>query len=265
MDTRILSALKQHHHFESWRNRSTLDTNLFIWPAHISGQELPGWEPYRIQVIPPPQPAAPPVHRTTRVGAGPRTVQSLWRRPAADAGMLLSVDLFECDSRAAAHELTVKLLGEFQSALIARYEQDVIGDVAFGFPGNRLVIVFARANVVLLMRNAGRRLVPIDEAAQQFDRALIARPAAPALAEPSELPSIRVSSARQRGRGSRQLKITAPGAQRFTYKFFSPSGEVHHEGGRLLYQPAAAGQHTLEVYAVAPDGTVYRSLHRVLE
>ena len=101
----------------------------------------------------------------TATGADPKGTraasQSMWQEDAA-ADALLRVDLLEASSGTAARELVLELLGEFQSPEIKRVADPRAGELAFSGPGET-AILFARANLVAMVRNAGRRVVQVTE------------------------------------------------------------------------------------------------------
>ena len=91
--------------------------------------------------------------------------------PAAE---LLSIDLWECASTAAAHDPFVELLGSIQSDAIERRPDDAaIGDMAFAL--GDLMILFRRVNIVVFIRNAGPNIVGVDAIARTIDALLVRR------------------------------------------------------------------------------------------
>ena len=248
MDTKMLDDLKQRHAYEKWRASNTIEQNLFIWKFFLSGSEFPGWQIHRIQSV--------------ETGGWPPSIQSIWRRHEGETGALLSVDIFEHPSRTAAHEFLVQLLGEFQSPDVTRQEQITIGDVAFAGLGDAFLL-FARANLVILIRNAGRDLMPISEVARQFDRDLVSRPEMDGAKVAPEIRRFE-SLAREFQVGvSVPLEVEAsdPLERPLWYKFFSRAGEVLLKEGRLVYQPASAGEQEVSVFAInANRGTASQVL-----
>ena len=267
MDERqLLDDLKQRYAYDAWRDRNTLDENLFVWGFFLSGNECPGWQPHRIRRIEATTPAALEAARDSGLAAreSPVAFQSLWKRPEGGTEALLNVNIFECASRTAAHEFLVRLLGEFQSPLIARLEQIPVGDVAFGGPGDA-VLLFARANLVHLIQNAGRDLLPVTGVAGQFDRELTSKPET---VEGQIVPALErmraVSMEAQVDTGVR-LELEAPDAAErpLMYKFFSRSGEVLRQRESLIYQSASAGQQEIDVYATTGNGDGARQTLRL--
>ena len=101
----------------------------------------------------------------------PRAIHSLWRR-GESTHELLALDVFECESVQAAHDHLLELLGNLESGAVERKtEKTAPGDVAFGL-GDTMV-VFARANVVVMLRNGGPRVLPVNGVARKLDALLL--------------------------------------------------------------------------------------------
>ncbi len=232
-----LDRLKQHHGYEEWCGTNTLGENLFIWKLFLSGNEFPGWQAYRI--------------RPVEVPGWPPSTQSVWQRPGGGRDQRFRVDLFECASRIAAHEFLVERLGEFQTTLVARQEQAAVGDVAFAVPEDK-DILFARGNVVLLVRNAGRDLVPITGIARLFDQDLASRPETPGAKVVPEIQRFHSAATDLKVGVSAPLDVQAsdPLDRPLWYKFSSHSGEVLLEEGHLTYRPASPGPQAITVFAI---------------
>ena len=81
---------------------------------------------------------------------------------------LLSVDVFVSASVKGAHNILLEALGNMQSGVIERKtEKNAVGDVAFQLANT--MITFARANLVVVIRNAGRTIVPVGTVARDLD------------------------------------------------------------------------------------------------
>jgi hypothetical protein len=104
----------------------------------LSGSELTGWT----------------LHRARRDVRGTLpALRSLWHRgdPMVE---LLAIDVWVCLSVAAAHDQLLEVLGDVQSDAIERHRgSGAVGDVAFTL--GHTMMVFARVNVVVQVRNAG--------------------------------------------------------------------------------------------------------------
>jgi hypothetical protein len=100
----------------------------------------------------------------------PPAVHSIWRRDEG-GNERLAVDAFECASVKAAHDQLIETLGDIESPAVARRTgKNIAGDVSFGL--NDTMALFARANVVVLIRNAGRTVVKVGAIARALDRML---------------------------------------------------------------------------------------------
>lgn len=237
MSTQLEDHLKRRHEFEGWRGRNTMAENLLVWRFFLSGSEFIGWEPLRIQ--------------SAGTPGGQPGFQSTWKRPGGGPDALLRLDVFECNSRLAAHEFLIQVLGEFESPLLARDGKTDVGDVAFGIPGGRS-IVFARANLVISVRNAGRELIPVTELARELDHDLASRPK---MGATEVVPAIhRFSAGRTEisvsGTVSLELEASDPLGRALWFKFFSSSGKVVLEEGRPVYQPEVPGPQEITVFAI---------------
>jgi hypothetical protein len=171
------------------------------------------------------------------------------------------------------------LLAQFESPLLARRDDVGIGDVTFALPG-QTVVIFARGNLVQMLRNSGRDIVPVDNVAREFDADLVSKPSTPqSLVAGAVIPSITRLNVRAkkvrvgvgvpldieasdpqgsevstplRARASAQLMEGAvPQTRPLMYKIFSPlTGSVYRENDRLLYRADARGRQEVTVFAV---------------
>jgi hypothetical protein len=233
MDTHLVAQAKKRFDFDAWRGTNTLQRNLFIWRVAVAGYSLPRWTPVRV--------------RPVVVPGVPPHVQSIWRRDQGGAATLLRIDLYECDSRLAAHEFLVQLVASFMSPLAQRLTAVRIGDVAFAGPPNPWM-AFARANVVSLVRNAGPVPVQVASAAEELDDDLASEPSATAAG-----PTIRRFAPRTAPRRGTAvaLDVDAPDAPATPhwYKIFS-DGEVSVKNRRLVYKASRAARQKIALFAL---------------
>jgi hypothetical protein len=149
MDVPSRERLKERHRFAEWAGRTSESKERRVGQLAFTGRELPGWALERAER---PQ------------GAEPPRLTSFWRRGTSDA--VLRIDVFECGSVDAAHEYLIDALDEFQSSGMGRRTEAGFGDVAFG---SDTVALFARGNVVVVVRNAGREVTSVTGVAQAID------------------------------------------------------------------------------------------------
>jgi len=243
-DGELVEALKRRHDFDDWSGSCETEEQLLVWRFFLSGEELSGWAAEQI--------------RELSVPGWPPAVHSVWTRGRHDR---LLLDVFECPSRVAAHELTVQGLAQFESALVERAEIQ-LGDIAFAAPG-QAAILFARANAVLLIRHVTRDPGPIPDAARELDRLLASKPSS---VEPKRVPALRRFEATGAALGSGQpaaldIEMPDPGQPRVWFKFFSPTGEIDADEERVLYRHVAAQPPEITAYSISPtDGAAERAL-----
>jgi hypothetical protein len=144
--------LEEHYAAAEWLDRHL--TAGIIENVQLTGSEIPGWTLERARRD---EHAAPPFSH------------SLWRN-TDDADEIISVRITECaDASTAQHQL-LEELGNFQSPVIERHDgTDAVGDVSFGL--GQTMALFARANIVVTVLNAGPRpasVVPVARAVDTF-------------------------------------------------------------------------------------------------
>lgn len=234
-----LEEFRRRHGFEDWRGSRATDEELFAWGFFFGGQELPGRRALRVDTVEAP--------------GWPPAVQSLWRVEKDENALreepLVRIDVYECTSRAEAHELVVRLLAQFQSPLIERRHNGP-GDVAFGMPGDRSVLL-ARANVAVVVLNAGTEIQAVEPVAREIDELF----AAPRLDRNTVRPQIR-RVALAEGRPTRGVPIALvleaedPLGRRVWFRLSAKGGEFSSHDGRVFYTPEAEGAHAVEVAAI---------------
>ena len=100
-------------------------------------------------------------------------LRSLWGHGSSEEE-LTSVDVFECASVKAAHDELLEMLADIQSPKVERQTgKNAPGDVAFGLANT--MILFARANLAVWIRNAGPKVVPVGVFAQRLDAQVLRR------------------------------------------------------------------------------------------
>jgi hypothetical protein len=227
MNARLTEMLKEKHQYEDWRGQTSLAEGLLLWRYFLIGDELAGLELVNSQRVEPP--------------GWPTSIQSIWRAPTEHAGALVRLDLFECGSLEVAHEFVIRFLAEFQSPLIGREPEAPVGDVTFAGPDDA-VIVFARGNMVVGLRNAGSEIVTVRPLAAALDAELSNRPRPGG----AVVPEIRRFGPDEREfrpdtGGPLALDASDPLQRPLRFKFFSTGADLLLEEGRPLLRPAAPG------------------------
>jgi hypothetical protein len=143
--------LEDRYEAKEWHGHSGSGKRL-VKEFHFGGSELKSWKLLQVK-------------HSEQDGA--KVLRSMWSH-GDDTNELLSIDVFVCSSVKAAHEAVLEALANMQSGAIERKkEKNTPGDVAFGLANT--VIVFARANITVLVRNAGPTIVPVGTVARELD------------------------------------------------------------------------------------------------
>jgi len=241
MDDERIAELVDFYALDSWQGTNTLENNLFIWKYALSDKQFPGWE-------------ADHIDQETNLD-GQLSSDSIWYPMDNEGERLLNVVVHERASRAEAHHFLIEQLSRFHGPRLLRLENINTGDVAFGVPGGYLIL-FARANLTVMIRNADRDLISVFEIAHQFDQDLCRRPA---ILEKGVNPEIEhfTSPTSNVAMGSNALldiEATDPLGRPLWFKFFSELGEVKFEARQLVYQPISPGEERITAYAINPNG-----------
>jgi hypothetical protein len=155
MDVGQKEFLERKYRASEWHGRGARGRRV-MKNFTFEGSEFHGWTLIRIQ-------------RDER--AKPVTVRSLWQH-GDSLNELLTVDVFECVSVRAAHDQLIEALGNVESdAVKRRTEKNTLGEVLFEL--NDTMVLFARVNLVALIRNAGPTVVSIAAFARTLDSLLI--------------------------------------------------------------------------------------------
>lgn len=236
------NRLRKEYDFDSWREGRAQDERLFAWQFRLFGHELEGWGAARIQQVT--APPAPPANL------------SVWRPERGAEQQLLAVDIYEAPFSAAAREQLLIVLGEFEGPQLER--RNGPGEVAFGV--GEAALLFARSNLVVLVRSVERMPVPVTPIAAQLDRYLTARPSASEAAGP-EIRAFRALTAgpARPGQPVRLVVETSDRRKReghVWYKFFSATGEIRLEDGQPVYVATGPGKHEIVLAAIDSDGNV---------
>jgi hypothetical protein len=149
--------LERRYRVRDWHGRGGRPRRV-IKDFDIDGSEIRRWSLQRVQ---------------RDEGAKPPVIRSIWSH-GENVNELLAVDLFECASVKAAHDQLLEALANMESdAIKRRTEKNAPGDIAFGL-GDTMVL-FSRANMVVLVRNAGPTIVPVNSVAREIDLLLGAK------------------------------------------------------------------------------------------
>lgn len=235
-DGGLIEALKKRHDFDKWRGVKRTDENLLVRNFFLAGHELSGWRAGQV--------------RRPEVPGWPPATRSNWTRPDSE-GVLVIVETFECPDLVGAHEVLMRALAEFQSPDLTRSE---VGDMGFVLPGETAAL-YARANLVVLVRNGGRKVIEVTEQARAVDAWISVRPEKGGPVVPEVL-RLEPGVAELEVGGVLQLDIQAadPLGREVWLKFYSRLGEISLEGDTAVYRASASGTDAVTVFALNENG-----------
>jgi hypothetical protein len=294
MPNEITATVARRYDFESWRGTTRLSQRLFLLNYGVSGGEIERWELQKVKAMravgraspaegrstafvigdvrpgdlswkgpsEPPSPLTLPLSPHGTAAGVPSTLppahtRTFWR--SADAPhALVEAELHECSSLAAAHEWLLHLLSVFESPLIERQDTPAIGDVCFSGPAPTSFL-FARGNMVVNVRNAGREVVDVTEVGRSLDGNLIAKPpGVRAVRKPA--PKGRTADVVELRIGTRirlNLEHGPFGAARGAlppaatmWKTFYTGGEIEARADGVYFGSHELGPRTLEIYTI---------------
>jgi hypothetical protein len=233
-----LDRLTQRYDFSSWS--APRGPGSLTWGFRLNGDEIPGWKPHRIQQVDLP--------------GEPHASLSVWR-PVEGNGALLALNVYECDDETAARRYLLRLLGEFQGPQLTRVASP--GDISFA--AGAVGLLFARGNLVALVRSIERTPAPVAETAARLDRVLAGG------SEPTgKGPVIDTLDAQSDVPAGQPVPITIsatdPSGATVWYHFASATGRFTVRGRQPAFLPSQDGPHEIEVTAVGAAGSTRRSL-----
>lgn len=231
------SFLHERYDFAAWRDPGQPSETLFVLNYLIAPSDLAGYRAEHIEEL-------------DASEGWPRSVRSLWRSKDADE-VLIAVEVFEADSRAAARETLAQSLGQFQAVLEPDEE---VGEVAFATPV-RGAVAFALANLVGLVRTAGGSHESVAAVARQLDVHLRTRPEAGGRVVP-DIDRLAAGTGLPDGAVPISAEARDPLDRPVWLKIFSSGGEVLMRDGQLVFRPYGPGRHELTVFAINENGGV---------
>jgi hypothetical protein len=230
-----LEFLSERYGFEAWSSAGEPPESLFIWKYFLSEGDLPGYRSERVD--------------ETEAGEGwPRSIRSLWRSQD-EPEALLSAFVFEAEGRDSARALLLRALGQFQSTL---QPSEGIGDVGFAAAGEG-AIVFALANLVIVLRTAGGKPFSMVGVAQRLEGQLRARPEVGGKVVP-DIEELALGPERPDGTLPLSLRAVDPLGRPVWFKVFSAGGESLTREGELIFRPYGPGPPELTVFTINENG-----------
>lgn len=240
-----LNLVKGVYSYNLWKKAPGQGTRQFIFDYFFGDFALPGWHIVNQR------------HSSTR-GKRP-FIQSFWKRTEGADDVVLRIDVCEGSIWTEAREILLTFLTGFQlPGIELQTYQPELGDVALAGP-EPCTILFATANLALLVRNVGRDVFPVMDIVTAMTERLLHPPLIPRESNASFKfgKEFRFETGEAfLGNSMHIIEDSHSSVPREFYQFFAPKGEVFLRGEELFYRPLEVGQHTLDIFAVNNEGAV---------
>ena len=230
-----LAFLRERYAFETWAEAGTPPESLFVWKYFLIAEDLPGYQPDRIEKI-------------GEAEGRQASIRSMWRSES-EPDALLEVLVFECPDRTSARVALLLILGEFQAFLKRR---DGLGDIAFAAAGDGAVAL-ALANLAVILRTADGKPSQVTEVAQHLEGNLRALPKPGGKVVP-EIELLAAGVSRPDGTISISLKAADPLGRPLWFKVFGRGGEAVDRDGESAFRPYGPEPWDLTVFAINESG-----------
>lgn len=248
-----LDPLKVIYAYDLWKDSDGPGTKHFFLDYFLSDFALPGWQVIR--------------KRESGVRGQRPFIQSFWRRAQGEDEAILRIDVCEGSIWTDAREILLTFLTEFQlPGIELQNNQPKLGDVALaGSEPEPCTILFATANLALLVRNVGMNVISTEDIAAAIAERLLNPPVVNPTLNRSLIPARQFRFESAEGFIGKKIRMheepAPPWAPRQFYRFFSSTGEMSVQDKELFYRPLSAGLNTLEIFAV--DATSARRTQRL--
>jgi hypothetical protein len=236
MDQAFVNYLHTQYESGSWLHPSARRQKRLVWRFFLSPALLRGWELVR-----------PPEQLLLEQA---RVTQSFWRPEKGRQNAVVEFRVFECLSASDASRSLLDRLGEFQLPLRRDGGDEPIGDVAFSTEKDH-TLLFVRANLVCLIRNADRDLIAVRDLGKEVDKEIQSTRGRES-DSPPELTSFNATPVADQPAVKFILhcQATDPMGSRLWYKFFAKQGTLSQENGHVVYVPSRSGQQHLTAIAI---------------
>jgi hypothetical protein len=107
-----------------------------------------------------------------------RIVRYIYNSSRDGGGARVDSTVFECNSAIEAHETLIDVVMTYMAPNLPRCETKglEVGDICFGSHGEvNLSVIFARLNILVEIKNAGREAVSVNEFAENVDALILSQ------------------------------------------------------------------------------------------
>jgi hypothetical protein len=241
IDSELVEFSKSRYDYEHWHERYPLTNQVFIGELDLGALVFSGW----VFVRPP---------DVVETSGWPLTERALIKRVGQFQSALVRLDIDLCVSARAARYFLLRRAAHFQTPNLVLQKDLPVGDFVM-VESETGAVLFTRANLVVLVRNAGGAPVDLIDIARMIDEHINEDPGTPTpicgvLSDFSiPFPTAKI--------GSRipilRAKLSKADLLQ-SYKIFFTGGDIRGNRQKLTYSPIKSGFHELRIFGYRPDG-----------
>jgi hypothetical protein len=163
-DEEYRNQVKANYEFSSWAGQvKEGDINARLVDILVLPTVLESWRLEEHEDLP-------------SFGRPRQVVRYIYHSARGDSGPRVTSTVFFCESALEAHETLIDLVMTYMAPNLPRCQSKglEIGDICFGSHGEvNLSMIFARFNILVEIKNAGREAVSVDELARNVDSLIV--------------------------------------------------------------------------------------------
>ncbi len=177
---------------------------------------------------------------------------------------LIEVILIECNSIINAHESIIDFMANCMAYKLPRGEERgiTIGDISFVGYGKRLLsIIFARNNIMAVVRSVGNLNLDVKSYAKKVDEFLGSKGKTVRSRNAPKISTFKLST--QQTPAGRTVNIsfnaTDPRGKDIMFKLFTTAGPISMQDNNLILECEKSGKHKVQLYAINEDSVASNS------
>jgi hypothetical protein len=177
---------------------------------------------------------------------------------------LIEVIIIERNSIINAHESIIDFMVNCMASKIPRGEERgiTIGDISFvGYDKRLLSIVFARNNIMAVVRSVGNLDLDVKSYAKKVDEFLVSKGKTAKSRNAPKISTFTLSTQQTPAGGTIKILFNAtdPRGKDLIFKLFTTAGPISMQDNNLILECKKSGKHKVELYAINEDSLASNS------
>jgi hypothetical protein len=239
----LLQILTELYKFDDWKLPARSSEQMFLDNLYLPPDFFLNWNQLQDEQM------------QMLTSDWPLTVHTLLERQ--EDTDLRRIDRHVCANAADARSFLMLTLAQFECPTLNPL--DGLGEVAFLNPEDES-IVFARANLVFLIRNVGEKNESLLEMAKTLDQETLREPNSE-FAHVQPMQHFSVSTEKFLAGRTVPIDIVDQSSQVRMHKFLTPDGKISLQENQYVYEPFSSGPQRLTIFGIGEDG--YTSLQHL--